>query len=702
MEPFHPESGVTSGQSGVLLEVRNLVTEFRTENETVKAVNDISFSVRAGETIGIVGESGSGKSVTALSAMRLIPNPPGEITGGEILYRSRTKGLVDLTKISEAEMREFRGNEIAMIFQEPMTSLNPVYTCGDQVLEAILQHKKFPEVSSTTNTIDICFRWFLRILFAGLILAEIFNLFSSLDTNATPQQKIAHFRQDVTITGTFLLYCIVMLVIYIIGKVKGKTRPLKFYTTKERHAKKQVIRLFEQVKLPDPERIFDSYPHQISGGQKQRVMIAMAMSCDPQLLIADEPTTALDVTVQKTIIELMKDLQAERNMSIMFITHDLGVIAELADRVVVMYKGKIVEQGTVLDIFSNPQHPYTKSLLACRPPLNKRLHWLPTVSDFMHTNDSGEIVENNRSVLEVTVSLSQTPAEREKAHRELYAREPILKLKGLKTHFATRKNILGKVTSSVKAVDDISFDVYPGETLGLVGESGCGKTTLGRTILRLIEPTAGNIIYKGQDITTLGSSEMRALRKDIQIIFQDPYSSLNPRITIGNAIMEPMRVHGILENDEERKARVIELLHRVNMNESHFYRYPHEFSGGQRQRICIARALALKPQFIICDESVSALDVSVQAQVLNLLNELKQEFHFTYIFISHDLSVVKFMSDRMVVMNDGKIEEMGDADMIYNDPKTEYTQKLINAIPKGELDDIRASMSRKRMRAEAF
>ncbi|HET6991130.1 MAG TPA: ATP-binding cassette domain-containing protein, partial [Bacteroidia bacterium] len=358
--------------------------------------------------------------------------------------------------------------------------------------------------------------------------------------------------------------------------------------------------------------------------------------------------------------------------------------------------------GTVLDIFSNPQHPYTKSLLACRPPLNKRLHWLPTVADFMHTNDTGEIVENNRSVLEVTVSLSQTPAEREQAHQKLYSREPILRLNGLKTHFATRKNVFGKVTSKVKAVDDISFDVYPGETLGLVGESGCGKTTLGRTILRLIEPTSGQIIYKGQDITRLGANEMRALRKDVQIIFQDPYSSLNPRITIGNAIMEPMRVHGILENDEQRKARVIELLHRVNMNESHFYRYPHEFSGGQRQRICIARALALKPQFIICDESVSALDVSVQAQVLNLLNELKQEFNFTYIFISHDLSVVKFMSDRMVVMNEGKIEEMGDADMIYNDPKTEYTRKLINAIPKGELDDIRASMSRKRMRAEAF
>ncbi|MEO5643257.1 MAG: ABC transporter ATP-binding protein [Bacteroidia bacterium] len=703
MERSQPETANPgNNQSGILLEVRNLVTEFRTENETVKAVNDISFTIRAGETIGIVGESGSGKSVTALSAMRLIPNPPGEITGGEILYNSREDGQIDLAKLSEKEMRKYRGNEIAMIFQEPMTSLNPVYTCGDQVMEAILQHKKFPEISSLRNMFDVAVRWALRLLLIALACLAAYNLFSSLDHNATPEQKDAHATRGLII-GTILgIYVMIVFATYIVGRSKGKARPLKFYTTKEKTAKKQTVELFKKVQLPDPERIFDAYPHQISGGQKQRVMIAMAMSCNPQLMIADEPTTALDVTVQKTILEVMKDLQAEHNMSIMFITHDLGVIAELADRVVVMYKGKIVEQGTVLEIFSDPQHPYTKSLLACRPPLNRRLHWLPTVSDFMHTNEEGEIVENNRSVLEVTGSLSQTVEERQAAHATLYAREPILRLEGIKTYFVTKKNIFGKVIKSVKAVDDVSFDVYPGETLGLVGESGCGKTTLGRTILRLIEPTAGKIIYKGQDITHLPSQQLRALRKDIQIIFQDPYSSLNPRITIGNAIMEPMRVHGILENDKQRKARVIELLRRVNMNESHFYRYPHEFSGGQRQRICIARALALKPQFIICDESVSALDVSVQAQVLNLLNELKKEFNFTYIFISHDLSVVKFMSDRMVVMQEGKVEEMGDADMIYSDAKTAYTQKLINAIPKGELDDIRASMSKKRMRAEAF
>ncbi|MFL5764790.1 MAG: ABC transporter ATP-binding protein [Bacteroidia bacterium] len=590
-----------------LLEVKNLVTEFRSDDETVKAVNDISFTLSKGETIGIVGESGSGKSVTSLSVMRLIPNPPGKITGGEIIYHSKSKGPIDIVKLSEKEMRTLRGNEIAMIFQEPMTSLNPVYTCGDQVMEAIILHQK----------------------------------------------------------------------------------------VSKKEAREKTISLFKEVQLPRPDDIFDSYPHQISGGQKQRVMIAMAMSCQPAILIADEPTTALDVTVQATILDLMLKLQREHDMGIMFITHDLGVIAELADKVVVMYKGKIVEQGSVMDIFANPRHPYTKGLLACRPPLNKRLHWLPTVSDFMQTSEYGEMIESKASVEEVTEKLVVSKKEREEAHQKLYAKEPILKIKNLKTYFPIKKGVFGKAKEFVKAVDDVSFDVYPGETLGLVGESGCGKTTLGRTVLRLIEPSGGEVIFDGKNITSLDPKSMRDLRKDIQIIFQDPYSSLNPRITIGQAIMEPMQVHGILGSDKERKDRVIELLKRVNMNESHFYRYPHEFSGGQRQRICIARALALNPKFIICDESVSALDVSVQAQVLNLLNELKREFGFTYIFISHDLSVVKFMSDRMVVMNKGKIEEMGDADEIYSYPKTEYTRNLINAIPKGQLEDIKSSMEKK-------
>lgn len=590
-----------------LLEFKNLVTEFKTEGKSVKAVKGVSFELNKGETIGIVGESGSGKSVTSLSAMRLIPDPPGKITGGEIIFHRNDRLEIDLLSISEEEMRAYRGNDIAMIFQEPMTSLNPVFTCGDQVVEAIILHQK----------------------------------------------------------------------------------------VSKKEAKEITIKLFEEVQLPDPERIYSTYPHQISGGQKQRVMIAMAMSCQPSVLIADEPTTALDVTVQKTILELMQKLQKERDMGIMFITHDLGVIAELADKVVVMYKGDIVEQGNVWDIFTNPKHPYTKGLLACRPPLDKRYTFLPTVSDFMKVDDNGNIIDNGISVSEFTKELAIPDSDRKAKQKKLFAKEPILQVKNLKTHFAIRNGFFGGVTGYVKAVDDVTFDVYPGETLGLVGESGCGKTTTGRTILRLEEPTEGQMIYKGRDIATMNADELRSFRKEVQIIFQDPYSSLNPRMTIGNAIMEPMQVHDILENDEQRKKRVEELLERVSLNPSHFYRYPHEFSGGQRQRIGIARALAVNPKFIICDESVSALDVSVQAQVLNLLNELKEEFGLTYIFISHDLSVVKYMSDRMVVMQEGKIEEMGEADKIYNKPETSYTQKLIDAIPEGKLEDIKKHLESK-------
>jgi len=582
-------------ENNTLLEVNNLETHFKTEEGLVKAVDKVSFNLMRGETIGIVGESGSGKSVTALSVMGLIPNPPGKVVGGQILFHNKQNQVVDLAQLPEQELRKYRGNEIAMIFQEPMTSLNPVFTCGDQVTEAILLHQKVSKQAAKALTLE----------------------------------------------------------------------------------------LYNKVKLPTPERIFNAYPHQLSGGQKQRVMIAMAMSCNPSILIADEPTTALDVTVQKTILELMEHLKQEIDSSIMFITHDLGVIAEIADRVVVMLKGKIVEQGPVSDIFTNPQHPYTKGLLACRPPLGKRLRKLPIVDDFMGTDEQGNIIEKAASVADIISSVEIKPDETAKRQQELQKQTPLLEVHNLKTWFPARKNMFGKTLDWVKAVDDVSFNVYPGETLGLVGESGCGKTTLGRTILRLAPAYEGRILYKGKSVLDMPEADLKELRKEMQIIFQDPYSSLNPRLTIGNAIMEPMQVHGIYANDKERKDKVIELLETCNMQANHFNRYPHEFSGGQRQRICVARALALNPQFIICDESVSALDVSIQAQVLNLLIDLRRRFGFTYIFISHDLSVVKFMSDRMVVMNRGKIEEMGFADDIYNNPQHAYTQKLIAAIPKG-------------------
>lgn len=595
-----------------LLEVKNLKTYFHTDNGEVKAVDDISFFIRKGETIGIVGESGSGKSVTSLSIMKLLPNPIGKIAGGEIIFDSPTKGKIDLTKLTEKEMRHERGNEIAMIFQEPMTSLNPVYTCGNQVMEAIMLHQKMSK----------------------------------------------------------------------------------------KDAKALTIELFNKVELPRAEAIFDCYPHQISGGQKQRVMIAMAMSCEPSLLIADEPTTALDVTVQSKILEMMRQLRDEKNMSIIFITHDLAIIAEIADRVLVMYHGKIVEQGTVWDIFSNPQHPYTKGLLACRPRLDIKLKVLPIVSDFMDVDALGKITEKETqhftSIGEALLFNFEGDEEIEEKRAKIMQQTPHLEIKNLKTYFPITSGLFGKVKGYVKAVDDVSFNIYPGETVGLVGESGCGKTTLGRTILRLIEPTAGEILLEGMDIVRMKKEDLRKLRKDIQIIFQDPYSSLNPRMTIGEAIIEPMRINKVLLSDYSRKKHAIELLETVSLKPEHFERYPHEFSGGQRQRICIARALALNPKFIICDESVSALDVSVQAQVLNLLNKLKEQFNFTCIFISHDLSVVKFMSDRMIVMNKGVIEEMGYSEDIYNNPQSEYTKNLISAIPRGDLEHIRKTQLKRK------
>ncbi len=607
-----------------LLKVKNLEVRFLSEKKYTIAVKGINFELNAGETVGIVGESGSGKSVTSLSIMRLLSEPPAKIDG-EIIFNQLVGKSVsplnqtqdeqtepdnsnhlsaDLIKLDDRAMCGIRGKEIAMIFQEPMTSLNPVFTCGHQVMEAIMVHN-----------------------------------------------QVSHSE-----------------------------------------AKTQTLALFEKVKLPDKERIFSSYPHQLSGGQKQRVMIAMALSCNPKILIADEPTTALDVTVQKSILELLKSLQAEYGMTIVFITHDLGVIAEIADRVLVMYKGSIVEENTVENIFLNPQHPYTRSLLACRPPLDVRLSRLPVVADFMDVsvdiNGNVEITEKPHSVIVLKKSYLIPDEQTKQRLAFLQSQKPILEVCNLKVYYPNKRNFFGVPQSFTKAVDDVSFEVFPGETLGLVGESGCGKTTLGRAILGLIPVNSGEIIYKGEDLLELSHSgspeKLKALRKDIQIVFQDPYSSLNPRMTIGSAIMEPMQVHKLYTNDTNRLEKVRELLEIVGLDNNHFNRYPHEFSGGQRQRICIARALSLNPSFIICDESVSALDVSVQAQVLNLLMSLREKFGFTCIFISHDLSVVKFISDRMVVMNKGKIEESGNADDVYYNPKSDYTGKLIEAIPRME------------------
>ncbi len=583
-----------------LLSIKNLTVAFASAGKTATAVENVSITVNRGELVAIVGESGSGKSVTSLSVLKLLPVPPASYPSGSIVFVSNKGETFNLLTASDEVLKSTRGNQVSMIFQEPMSSLNPVYTCGNQVMEAIKLHQEINDAE----------------------------------------------------------------------------------------AKKRTIALFEKVHLPDPSLLFNRYPHQLSGGQKQRVMIAMAISCHPALLICDEPTTALDVTVQKNILQLIKQLQLDQNMGVIFITHDLNVVAEIADQVVVMYKGKIVEQAPIEDIFLRPQHPYTKALLACRPGLHSKNERLPLVSDFMITDADGIITElpaagrfsstpNSLNLLTDQNDITPADASATKDQKKL------IQVQDLQVWFPLRKTFLGTPTVFTRAVDHVSFDVYEGETLGLVGESGCGKSTLGRALLHLITPTGGQVLFNGSNIYSLQKDELRSLRKNMQIIFQDPYSSLNPRLTIGAAISEPLKVHGIGSTAASRKESVIELLEKVSLKPEHYHRYPHEFSGGQRQRIVIARALALKPAFVVCDESVSALDVSVQAQILNLLNDLKKDFGFTAIFISHDLSVVRYISDRIMVMNKGQIVETGAADRVYLHPQSAYTQNLIASIPKG-------------------
>lgn len=564
-------------EEGNILEVRGLGIGTVKDGDGRQLVEDVSFSLKKGQVLGIVGESGSGKSITCYAITGLL-NPNLKISGGEVLFRQGDE-VLDLATLPEKRFRKLRGERITMIFQEPMSALNPVQRCGAQVEEVLKIHTKM-----------------------------------------TASQR-----------------------------------------------KAEVLKLFSQVKLPDPERIYNSYPHQISGGQKQRVVIAMAIACKPDVIIADEPTTALDVTVQKEIVNLLSEISRTTEMAIIFITHDLALISEIADEVLVMYHGRVEEKGTKKEIFSSPQSPYTKGLLACRPKLGQKVNRLPVVADFM----DGKMPEGAPLTEDQIIA----------REAEVEQRAPLLRIRGVSKWFRSDRS-----RDITRAVQDVNLDIYKGETLGLVGESGCGKSTLSRAILMLDPPSEGEVFYRGKDITKLSPKELMSLRRDIQIIFQDPFASLNPMLSVGEALIEPMRVHGILDNDHQRKEHIAELLKKVGLSPDVSSRYPHQFSGGQRQRIGIARALVLKPSFIICDESVSALDVSVQAQVLNLLNDLKDDYGFTYLFISHDLSVVQYMSDHLAVMQGGQIVEYGRTDVVYKNPQSPYTQRLMDAIPQVTLE----------------
>jgi peptide/nickel transport system ATP-binding protein len=574
-----------------VLRVSGLTVQFEQENASKPfiAADRVSFEVEQGEILGIVGESGSGKTVTALSILRLLQQVPGAFQAGEITYFPQGKEPVKIDELNNKELLNYRGKHIAMIFQEPGASLNPVMTCGNQIIEMILLHTELS-----------------------------------------------------------------------ISEAKSKT-----------------LSLLKDVRLDEPERIFESYPHQMSGGQKQRVMIAMAMACKPSILIADEPTTALDVSTQKGILELMKALRDEHNTAIIFISHDLNLLSGFAEKAMVMKDGKVVEYGSVKDVFNNPSHPYTRGLLSCRPPLKSRLFRLPMLSDFLSGSGAGSGFDPNHPSNQIL------PEERQTRHKEIYAKLPLVQVRGLRVGYERKSGAFSSRKQNIHAVDEVSFDIYPGETLGLVGESGSGKTSLGRALIRLIDPEGGTIFFNGNDITNSSQNQLRNLRMSMQIVFQDPYQSLNPLLTAGNAVMEPMLVHRTSSTFEERKRKALEMFDKVHLPRRFFDRLPSTLSGGQRQRLCIARALILNPVFLICDEAVSALDVSVQAQIINLISELKRDMGFTCLFISHDISVVRYLSDRILVMKHGKIIDQGEADALCESPNSAYTKELLQAVPVG-------------------
>ncbi len=592
-----------------VLEVKNLSVKLATPRETSVLVQNASFGIGHGQTLGLVGESGSGKSLSLLAIMQLLGRNPFLQVTGEAIFQSRQFGAVNLLEVPAWQINKIRGNELSMVFQDPQSALNPCMRCGEQVAEVLKLHKKLKPAA----------------------------------------------------------------------------------------ARKQVLRLFSEVKLPDPQLASRSYPHQLSGGQLQRVTIAMAIACNPSLLVADEPSTSLDVSTQAAVLELFRELGEQHRMSVIFVTHDLNVVAEVADALAVMYQGKIVEKGTLWDVFSYPRDPYTKGLLASRPRVDLRLKELPVINDFIQRKQAGNggrryLFSRFASVGEALLKNYGVPESAELPVDEDDRKRVLLKVENLSVGYPVSRNVFGRTSQVKEVVKDVSFEINEGEVLALVGESGCGKSTIARALARLLKPQRGHVWFNGGDVLKMNERELRLARRDMQMVFQDPWASLNPQLTIGQAIMEPMKVWRTEETTKERVERAIDLLETVNISATSFNRYPHEFSGGQRQRVCIARALALSPRLLVCDEPLSSLDVPVQAQILNLLNYLKQKYRLTLLFISHDLSVVKFFADRIAVMQQGSIVEYGSAIEIYEQPRHECTRHLMSCIPRSNLEHIRGKM----------